>query len=111
MTQAMAIIFVTFPEIIIGNESAGHLAVDSYKQVVDTLAIEFKKFFGVGQAQGQRSSIFLQECRDEHVDRKAMVAQRSEDIVGKFLETESLGAEAPLEPRWYRVPFRSEAWG
>ncbi|CAE8590727.1 unnamed protein product [Polarella glacialis] len=86
-TQMLAIFVSTAADVFIGNQSAGHLACHSYKELLHTV---------------------LESSRDAFDPKKPIDADRRAfrgKLVGQYAQAELIGHEATIEPRIYRLPW------
>jgi len=111
--QTMAIICVTVGDMLIGNKSSGKLAADALFTCTGILESNLRQIFGLeahdlAVSKTDRKSGLL--ARLQGADLNAEHDKSREVIDGKFMEAKSVGDEAPLEPRWYRMPFKENLW-
>ncbi|CAE8598655.1 unnamed protein product [Polarella glacialis] len=86
-TQMLAIFVSTAADVFIGNQSAGHLACHSYKELLHTV---------------------LESLRDAFDPKKPIDTDRRAfrgKLVGQYDHAELMGHEATIEPRIYRLPW------
>ncbi|CAE8740648.1 unnamed protein product [Polarella glacialis] len=86
-TQMLAIFVSTAADVFIGNQSAGHLACHSYKELLHTV---------------------LDSLRDAFDPKKPIDADRRAfrgKLVAQYAQAELMGHEATIEPRIYRLPW------
>jgi len=111
--QTMAILCVTAGDLIIGNRSSGHLAAEALFTMTNILEGAMRDLFGIGShdvntPRNKRHCALI----DRIADHGAAVVHSAHkiDIQSKHMQAESIGSEAPLEPRFYRMPFKQGLW-
>eukprot|EP00418_Pyrodinium_bahamense_P037241 CAMPEP_0179208274 /NCGR_PEP_ID=MMETSP0796-20121207/103867_1 /TAXON_ID=73915 /ORGANISM="Pyrodinium bahamense, Strain pbaha01" /LENGTH=1072 /DNA_ID=CAMNT_0020913223 /DNA_START=59 /DNA_END=3274 /DNA_ORIENTATION=+ len=97
LQQFLAIVSVTIADLLIGNVSSGTLAVQAYCKMTDVIGQSLKDFLCLTLDSDERKDI-----PDIQIHRK--------EILTHFAEMNLQGSEAPLEPRWYRTPWRADLW-
>jgi len=111
--QTMAIICVTAGDLIIGNRSSGHLAAEALFCMTNILEGAMRELFGVNAhdidtPKSKRHSAIVDRVAD--MGACAVHGAHKADIAAKHSQADGIGSEAPLEPRFYRMPFKQEMW-
>lgn len=130
--QTMAIICVTVADLIVQNKSAGTLAADSYMETSKTLVKALSTLFGVDElitsvgfgmdddfnswmkSGGAGMLLNLKRLggggkgtsKEDYV--KALTHRDS--LYSSHSTAADMGVEAPLEPRFFRLPFKDDLW-
>lgn len=92
-TQMIAIILISITDALIGNQSAGHLAVSTYKSLMD-------KIFS------STEEVFKLVTPPSNNERRGL----RQTLVSLSSKAGDLGAEAAIEPRVVSMPFKEDFW-
>jgi len=111
--QTLAILCVTAGDLIIGNRSSGHLAAEALFTMTNILEGAMRELFGIGTRdlstpRDKRHCAIIDRCTDQGT--AAVHDAHKIEIQSKYMQADSIGSEAPLEPRFYRMPFKQELW-
>jgi len=131
LNQTMAIIWASLADLIVQNESAGTLASDHYFAMSKTLIKALSTLFGVdelltsvgfgmsddfnswlssgGAAMLMRMQRLVGKRGSKDVDYVKALSHRDE-LLASHTRAVDCGLEAPLEPRFFRLPFQEELW-
>ncbi|CAE8625811.1 unnamed protein product [Polarella glacialis] len=88
-TQMIAIFFATAADVFIGNQSAGHLACNSYASVIRTILASLESAFD--------------SERPIDTDRRGF----RNKITSQYHHAQLMGHEATIEPRIHRLPWQA----
>lgn len=97
LQQFLAILSVTIADLCIGNVSSATLAVQAYCKMSDAIGQSLKEFLCLHLDSGERSDI-------------PPAKSHRKEVLAHYANVDAQGHEAPLEPRWYRTPWRGTLW-
>mmetsp|Transcript_9364 Transcript_9364/g.24178 ORF Transcript_9364/g.24178 Transcript_9364/m.24178 type:complete len:1018 (+) Transcript_9364:73-3126(+) len=110
--QMLAILCVTLGDLLVGNTSPGFMATSCYHNVTEVITQGFGEFLCLDRGR----EVLLSESRLAGVPKFYNITDVKDveyhrDAVLKHLgAAKSVGKEAPLEPRWFRTPWRTALW-
>uniref|UniRef100_A0A7S1QZD0 Uncharacterized protein n=1 Tax=Alexandrium catenella TaxID=2925 RepID=A0A7S1QZD0_ALECA len=97
LQQFLAILAVTIADLCVGNVSSATLAVQAYCRMSDAIGQSLKEFLCLHLDSAERA-----ELPPPKSHRK--------EVLEHYANVAAQGSEAPLEPRWYRTPWRTHLW-
>jgi len=129
--QTMAIVCITLSDLIIQNKSSSHLAADWYWKMSRTLVQAMSTLFsidpmvttvGFGMTEDLEDTL-LADGASQFMDLGRMIKHKLEggerivqnpssraELLTAYVKAMDMGNEAPLEPRFFRLPFKEHLW-
>jgi len=123
--QTMAILCILLGELLVQQKSSGVSATDHYvsmgktflKALMLLLGLEDCQAFSVGQGFDQWAASATQPFSLDKLLKGAAqkkdyvkVLNHREQLLACYEKAMDMGNEAPLEPRFYRMPFKETLW-